>query len=351
MRLIMDIGALRGTEALRNNVLKWMGFCLGILASIFAFFNLFINEFYLLGILEVGFAAFCFYIYLYTRKRTGHLWQSLTLSIFLTVLVTLGTYFSNIKSLLFIWTCSLPILFYLLLGKQYGVVFSLIVAVVQALILGTKQSLEPLNTVNFLLNFSFTYISIWAVSHTFENSRAEYGKRLENLALLDPLTGAGNRLAMTHYFEVDLADKPGTYVLMIDIDYFKKINDQFGHGVGDRVLINVTAFFAERINKNVIFRIGGEEFAIFLSHSDPQSAYEFADMLRENLSKTIHTIDEQAINLTISIGVACYMPNQTLKNLIKRADDALYQAKKQGRNRVVTAYELNQQALKCDKAS
>ena len=74
-------------------------------------------------------------------------------------------------------------------------------------------------------------------------------------------------------------------------------------------------------------------------------------MLREHLSTTIHNIDEQAINLTISIGVACYMPNQTLKNFIKRADDALYQAKQQGRNRVVTAYELSEQFAQRNKAS
>ena len=60
-------------------------------------------------------------------------------------------------------------------------------------------------------------------------------------------------------------------------------------------------------------------------------------------NQACHNIDEQAINLTISIGVACYMPNQTLKNFIKRADDAIYQAKQQGRNRVVTAYELSKQ--------
>ena len=93
-------------------------------------------------------------------------------------------------------------------------------AVLQGVILLTKSSLEPLNSVNFLLNFSFTYISIWAVSHTFENSRAQYGKRLENLALLDPLTGAGNRLAMTHYFEVELKQN-GLFILMLDLDYFR----------------------------------------------------------------------------------------------------------------------------------
>jgi len=74
-------------------------------------------------------------------------------------------------------------------------------------------------------------------------------------------------------------------------------------------------------------------------------------MLREQLSTTIHNIDEEAINLTISIGVACYMPNQTLKNFIKRADDALYQAKQQGRNKVVTAYELSQESIEHNKAS
>ncbi|MBD57813.1 GGDEF domain-containing protein [uncultured Pseudoalteromonas sp.] len=347
----MDIGALRGTQALRNNVLKWMGFCLGVLASIFAVFNLLVTNMILLGALEVIFALFCFYIFFYTRNHNGHRWQSVTLCIFLTVLITLGTYLSNIKSVLFIWTCSLPILFYLLLGKQVGLYLSLIAAVTQAAILSAKPSLEPLNTINFLLNFSFTYISIWAVSHTFENSRAEYGQRLENLALLDPLTGAGNRLAMTHYFEIEQTNKHGLFILMLDLDYFKKINDHYGHEMGDRVLIEVTRFFRQRITKGYVFRIGGEEFAIFLPNSDPQGALDFAQELREQLASTIHNIDEQAINLTVSIGVACYTPNQTLKSFIKRADDALYQAKQQGRNRVVTAYELNQQLTRCNKAS
>ena len=96
----MDIGALRGTQALRNNVLKWMGFCLGVLAGIFAGFNLFINDFFVLGALEVVFASFCFYIFFYTRRRNGHLWQSLTLCVFLSLLITLGTYLNDIKSLL-----------------------------------------------------------------------------------------------------------------------------------------------------------------------------------------------------------------------------------------------------------
>ena len=84
----MDIGALRGTQALRNNVLKWMGFCLGVLAGVFAVFNLFINDFVVLGALEVVFASFCFYIFFYTRKRNAQLWQSLTLCLFLSLLIT-----------------------------------------------------------------------------------------------------------------------------------------------------------------------------------------------------------------------------------------------------------------------
>lgn len=344
----MDIGALRGTQALRNNVLKWMSFCLGVLATIFAFYNLLFNDFAVLGILEVFFAVFCFHTYFYTRQHYGHLWQSLTLCVFLSLLVVIGTHFGDIKNLLFIWTCALPILYYLLLGKRYGLFFSFGIAIIQGITLLSKETLVPLNSVNSLLNLSFVYISIWAVSHSFENSRAEYGKRLENLALLDPLTGAGNRLAMTHYFEVELTHKNGLFMLMLDLDYFKKINDQYGHEVGDRVLIEVTSFFRQRLNKGYVFRIGGEEFAIFLPASDPQSAFEFADMLREQLATIDYQIDEHTINVTISIGVACYMPKQTLKNFIKRADDALYLAKQQGRNRVVTAYELNITQLFCD---
>ncbi len=346
----MDIGALKGTQALRNNVLKWMSFCLGGLAAIFAFFNIFYNEFLILGVLESFFSVFCFYTYFCTQKCYAKLWQSIVLCFSLCLLVAVGTYLGDIRNLLFVWSCALPILFYLLLGKQFGLFFSLGFASIEFTILWQTEIFGLLNKLNFISNFIFTYLSIWAVSHIFENSRAEYGRRLENLALLDPLTGIGNRLAMTHYFEVELINKDGLFILMLDLDYFKKINDEYGHEMGDRILVAVSRFFRQCNNKGYVFRIGGEEFAIFLPKSDPQTAFEFAENLREGLATMIHNIDDHAFNLTISIGVACYMPNQTLKNFIKRADDALYQAKQQGRNRVVTAYELNQQQSRVNAA-
>ncbi|WP_404344151.1 GGDEF domain-containing protein [Pseudoalteromonas mariniglutinosa] len=336
----MDISALRGTQALRSNVLKWMSFFLGILAVGLALFNIFINGSVVLGTLEAVFAVFCFYTFYYTRSKYGRFWQSLVLCLSLIFIVALGTHLAAINNGLFIWSCVLPIICYLLLGKKVGMLLSFLLALLQAAILISKSNFGPFNSVNFAVNISLTYLCVWAISHSFENSRAIFAKRLENLALLDPLTGAGNRLAMNHYFEVEQLHKENLYVLLLDLDYFKAINDQYGHAVGDRVLIEVVTLLRKNTPHGYVFRIGGEEFAIFSLHQDRQAAYQFAEQLRACLATSSIVIDGITITITVSIGVAHYQAEQTLKSLVKNADDALYKAKQQGRNKVITAYKV-----------
>ena len=330
----MDIAAIDSAQVLRENLLKWICFCFGILASIFTYFNLFVNDFYPLGILEGTFAVYCFYTFHYARTRKIQAWQPLLLCLCITLLVTLGTYLAAMKNGLFVWSFTLPVLYYLLLGCKHGFYLSLLLMSVQTMVFISKASLAPFSDLNLSLNMSFSYVGIWVIAHIFEASRAQFSQRLENLALLDPLTKTNNRLAMNHYFEIELVNKANLFIMLLDLDYFKKINDQFGHDVGDQVLIAVANILKEKLNQGRVFRIGGEEFALFIPNSSQQESYQIAENIRVTLQDTVINVGALQINLSASIGLAPYKPNNTLKQTLKATDKQLYLAKKAGRNNV-----------------
>jgi diguanylate cyclase (GGDEF)-like protein len=167
---------------------------------------------------------------------------------------------------------------------------------------------------------------------------ARYVDRVRQLAYRDGLTGVFNR----RYFESRLIDEitraarygGGVSVLMTDLDNFKKINDEFGHMLGDDVLREVSAVFVQQLRKiDVVCRYGGEEFAIVLPATQGASAAAVADKLRRAVANN----EFRGIShpLTVSIGVAEFPANGvTRDDIVRAADEALYDAKKAGRNRV-----------------
>ncbi|ALQ10190.1 GGDEF domain-containing protein [Pseudoalteromonas fuliginea] len=330
----MDIAALNSTKVLRWNVLRWMCFCFGSLSAIFSAFNLTVNNFYTLGYLEICFSLYCLYTFIRLGKQALQAWQSIVMCALITLIVVFGTYIATPKNGVFIWSFALPILYYLLLGKYAGVILSASLLSLQSIILFEKSPLLPFTTFNLSLNLSLTYISIWAVSHIFEVSRAHSSKRLKNLALLDPLTGAGNRLSMSHYFEVELQDKSQLFLFLLDLDFFKQVNDKYGHDVGDKVLVEIAALLRVTLAKGYVFRVGGEEFALLSSFKNADDAFAAAEKLRSIVETTNIDIDGKVINLTISIGVTEYKNGQTLLEFVNLADKELYKAKRLGRNKV-----------------
>ncbi|MDO6635452.1 GGDEF domain-containing protein [Pseudoalteromonas carrageenovora] len=335
----MDIAALNSTKSLRKSVLSWMCLCFGFLSFAFAVFNLTVNNFALLGYIEVFFSIYCFFTYISLLRRPLRFWQSIVMCALITLIVILATTLATPHNGVFVWSFALPILFYLLLGKQYGVVLSASLLVIQSYILGTKSSLSPFTTFNLSLNLMCAYLSIWAISHVFEGSRAHFSKRLKNLALLDPLTGAGNRLSMNHYFEVELQDKSQLYVFLLDLDFFKQVNDKHGHAVGDQVLVEVATLLRVTLGKGYVFRVGGEEFALFCSFPHEDEALNAAEKIRADIENTHFKIDGLVINITTSIGVAKFRSSNTLEGLINQADKQLYKAKRFGRNKVYCKFK------------
>jgi len=172
--------------------------------------------------------------------------------------------------------------------------------------------------------------------------RKSQQEHFEVLAFTDALTGAVNR----HQFNKVLAeeisranyDNNVLSILLLDIDYFKNINDSFGHGVGDEVLIMFYKACKDAVrNDDVVARIGGEEFVIVLPKTNAQNAYQFAERLREKIQQLDIKVDENLIKLTVSIGVSQWQNDSfsCAEDFIADADKSLYQAKEQGRNRVV----------------
>jgi diguanylate cyclase (GGDEF)-like protein len=164
-----------------------------------------------------------------------------------------------------------------------------------------------------------------------------YGEAVE-LASHDPLTGVQNRRAMNQALlrEVELAQRQKTRLsmLVIDADEFKRFNDRFGHSFGDEVLRKLADTTAATVRRSdLLYRFGGEEFVVLAAYTDIQDACLLAERIRARIAQ-IDTVADQHIRLTVSIGVSMLAENDSPKDLLQRADDAMYRAKRNGRNRV-----------------
>ena len=155
----------------------------------------------------------------------------------------------------------------------------------------------------------------------------------------DGLTGVQNRIAMDQALARELASaqrhQTELSLLVIDIDHFKNINDRFGHSSGD-VALQTTANLIRSClrNSDQIFRYGGEEFVILITHTEPVGAYILAERIRMVMAERDHLIGDIRIPITVSIGFAAMVWNDSSESLFNKADKALYQAKNSGRNRV-----------------
>ncbi|MWV14251.1 diguanylate cyclase [Pseudomonas sp. R-28-1W-6] len=161
-------------------------------------------------------------------------------------------------------------------------------------------------------------------------------------ALRDPLTDTGNRIAMNQSLqrEIDLARRSlqPLSALMLDIDHFKRINDQYGHITGDEVLKAVAGALKHSLrNIDMVFRYGGEEFMVLLSNTSRESAAMVGERLRMAVLGLQYLVDGHAIDLTVSIGCATLLPGESGDSLQRRADNALYVSKREGRNRLSMA--------------
>jgi len=165
-------------------------------------------------------------------------------------------------------------------------------------------------------------------------------EKLGDLALTDPLTKIHNRRYLDLYMEkaIPLCQRQGHPLTMIifDIDHFKTINDTYGHIAGDMILKKVVKVIKGIIRDSDVFvRTGGEEFILILPNCPLEQGTKLAERIRKAIESTKFTYKETRIWVTISMGITEYIKGQDLTQFFDRADQALYRAKKSGRNRVV----------------
>ena len=169
-------------------------------------------------------------------------------------------------------------------------------------------------------------------------------ERLHEIAMRDDLTGLYNRRQLMEYLgrQKALADRAtlGFTLGYVDLDHFKRVNDKFGHTRGDEVLKEFAEIAMKVVREeDFVARIGGEEFVMVLINASPKDAEMVANRLRRQTQAMTIDASDLSFSVTASVGIAMYVAGEEIEHLLDRADAAMYQAKSQGRNRVIVAAE------------
>lgn len=187
----------------------------------------------------------------------------------------------------------------------------------------------------------FTLIVNNLFAYMFSKRMQRQQEQLTLLVRRDPLTGAGNRRALDERLEEIISEnkryKKETSLVVFDVDYFKRINDNHGHAIGDQVLIKLTELIQSGIREtDCLYRFGGEEFVVVLSGANKNSAEKIAEKFRGMVESTVLIND---MLVTISLGVAEFIVEESAYSWLDRADKAMYHAKESGRNQTCVARE------------
>ncbi|MBF0288137.1 MAG: diguanylate cyclase [SAR324 cluster bacterium] len=178
------------------------------------------------------------------------------------------------------------------------------------------------------------------------NELLEAQKNLEELAITDPLTSLNNRRYFTERLQEEflrtLRNQQEISLIMLDIDYFKKINDNYGHPCGDSVLLQYATILKKNLRQHdIVARFGGEEFVIGMVGQSLQDAYSMAERIRQDVEQFSFQHDDHTLHITCSAGVGSYpeicSDSPSLDAMLREVDAALYYAKNNGRNQVIIA--------------
>lgn len=243
----------------------------------------------------------------------------------------------RIDDSIYVWTLVVPIVAYILLGRRLGTIVTalFLIAVVAIFVYGLATEARSLS-VSGTINIAVCQICVTGLTHIYETTRARAEAQLRYSALRDSLTGAYNRSGLRqHYSRHQPTTKP-LALLVLDLDHFKQINDNFGHDAGDMVLQGVTRRIQSCLPDSAeLYRLGGEEFGVLLPAHEPAAARRVAENMRYFIAATPYGYGETAIAVTATLGVAQKRPREALDELMARAYALLYRGKLNDRNQVV----------------
>ena len=242
----------------------------------------------------------------------------------------------------FVWVYMIPLMAYLLLGKAAGFVVTLPFAIlaVAAYVLKHPEQFQGAGLID-MSNAVLCGLLIILFVHVYEARRAAAQRLLRELAETDGLTGVANRSSFQRILDDSIAlggrNAEPLVLVLLDLDYFKAVNDRWGHEAGDRALQHVCACIDSRLRKtDLLARLGGEEFAILLRGTPTLEARTLVETLRAQIAANPLRYNEQQIPLSATFGLAEWpQDGADAEQLYRCADRRLYQGKHQGRNRLV----------------
>lgn len=329
-------------------MLKWVNIVLFFVSLMMTIVNIFTQEM-ILGIVTFIYSVLCLINLIFMRNHTK---KRITYYLFSIETIVLLTFFliSGIPNgFSALWMCLVPSFALIIFGKQQGFIYSVVIFIELIFLfwcpLG-KNLLLFQYTDEFMLRFPFFYLACLLIDIFVETIRAKTQKllleseeRYKYLYRHDALTGLYNRygfnLKMKELLKKGYPDRVG--YLILDIDNFKTVNDQYGHQAGDEILKMIVKIMKETFCEHTIYcRWGGEEFTAFL-HCQ-HDYLEYVEKLRHNIDKAVLCYGDHNIHVTVSIGlcVAKNMSQHELRKLELLSDDCLYKAKQGGKNKVVS---------------
>lgn len=290
--------------------------------------------------LAVGIASMFLY-WVIGRTRRLFLWTVVFLYPFLAIMM-LAMILPGTSPTVFLWIYIVPILCHLLLGRYPGLFTSILFILIALGIYFFKHGADPgFITAVGCANIMFSLLCTLAFAHAYEYTSETARRKLLEMASTDPLTGLANLYRFQESFEHERrrAERLGSRLclLVLDLDWFKRVNDTHGHQVGDQVLCHVAGLLRQRLRgTDLPCRVGGEEFTVLLPDTGLPEAEQVAETLRLLVAGEPFVDGSLSVSLTCSIGVAEWgSDGQTLENLFEVADARLYIAKQNGRNRVI----------------
>lgn len=321
--------------------------CLAL--SIFVVINL-ANGLYVLSVVELFFALICLFIYKKVGVDKSRAEIAKLAKLYLILLYS-GVLFSLVQDRFvitsYVWVLLFPSISYILLGKKWGAIYTAGALIASSVIFtysfyNNESIFNPSSFLNALLGM----LVIWLLAHEYESWMQKFHRKLIGLASSDSLTGLYNREPLEHIYTHGLAEseRQGSKLslILLDIDFFKRVNDNYGHASGDTVLRLVSDILRTHAREgDFIFRLGGEEFCIILPVSSSEEAQEIAEEIRLSVAEKFKEYGAKNQSITISIGIAeSEHYQQTMDELFRAADERLYMAKSMGRNRVVAGDEI-----------
>ncbi len=301
--------------------------------------------FYTLAVFCVASAALSIFMLKTANVEVGRWW---------TVAILFGLYFYLLlegayENTGYIWCFAFYPVPYFLFGHRTGFAVTMVMLALSAVALFwpsfpllVADYPEPIRTrfvASSLALSTLTYFHAWSAAKADEKVFA-LTRHIQELARTDDLTTIPNRRAATEAIQTRLMDL-GRYaeqfgLLMFDIDHFKQINDRWGHDAGDRALIEVSHLVRTVLRQSDFFaRWGGEEFLVLLPHTNDEETRLVAEKIRAAVAERVFHLGSTETPITVSVGATTVRQEDDMEKALRRVDEAMYEAKETGRNRVV----------------